>query len=149
MTHSIRSSNVSAPCRLDWRPSRCVIVAIGVIGLLGAFAIFGSEMPRLFAWPLALGAASHAAWLVLREWRRPRCELVWPMDAEPIIDGHVLQQAQLHWRGPLAFLRWRDDEGRLHHLAWWPDTLPPRARRELRLAAASCAGTRPRASMAP
>lgn len=122
---------------------------LGVIGLFGSIAIFGSEMPRLLAWPLAVGAAGHAAWLACRELRRPGCALVWPMDGEPMIDGHVLQQAQLHWRGPLAFLQWRDDQGRRHHLAWWPDTLSPRARRELRLAAASCASTRPRASMAP
>jgi toxin CptA len=126
-----------------------VIAALGVIGLLGALAIFGSEMPRLLAWPLAVGAVSRAAWLAQRESRRSRCELVWPMDAEPMIDGQVLQQAQLQWRGPLAFLHWRDDEGRQHRLAWWPDTLSQRARRELRLAAASCASTPPRASMAP
>lgn len=158
MTHSIRSSSTSAPCRpptealggrLDWRPSRWVIAALGAIGLLGALAIFGSDMPRLLAWPLALAAAGHAAWSARRESRRPHCQLVWPMDAEPMIDGQILQHAQLRWRGPLAFLRWRDDAGRRHHLAWWPDTLPPRARRELRLAAASCASTHPRASMAP
>jgi toxin CptA len=126
-----------------------VIVALGTIGLLGALAIFGSEMPRLLAWPLAVGTVGRGAWLAHRESQRSRCQLVWPMDAEPMIDGHVLQQAQLQWRGPLAFLRWRDDEGLLRYFAWWPDTLPARARRELRLAAASRSSTRPRASMAP
>jgi toxin CptA len=82
---------------------------LGMIGLFGGFAIFGSEMPRLLAWPLAVIAAGHAAWLARRESRRSRCELVWPMDAEPMIDGHVLEQVQLHLHGPLAFLHWRDD----------------------------------------
>jgi toxin CptA len=55
----------------------------------------------------------------------------------------------LQWRGPLAFLRWRDSDGRMHRLAWWPDVLPVAARRELRLAALDGAGAVPAASMAP
>jgi toxin CptA len=125
------------------------MVALCAIGLLGAIAVISSEMPRVLAWPLAMGGAFHAAWLAHRESRRPRCELVWPMEGDPILDGHVLRRARLDWRGPLAFLRWRDDQGRLRHLAWWPDTLSTQARRELRLAAASRVSTRPAASMAP
>ena len=40
----------------------------------------------------------------------------------------------LHWRGPLAFMRFRGSDGGIRHLGWWPDTLDARARRELRLA---------------
>jgi toxin CptA len=126
-----------------------VIVALVLIGLSGALAALGSGMPRVFAWPLAVGAASRGIWLALGRWGRSRCEVVWPPDAKPTIDGHVLQHAKLHWRGPLAFLDWRDDLGRRHHLAWWPDTLSPQARRELRLAAASHDSTPSRTSMAP
>jgi toxin CptA len=67
--------------------------------------------------------------------RRPR-SLSWPADGTlPVLDGQALADARLHWRGSLAFLRWRDADGRRQHLSWWPDTLPPAQRRELRLAA--------------
>ena len=126
-----------------------MIVGLTSLGVLAAFSVIASEMPRLFAWPLALMAASDAAWLVRRESMRPPHQLVWPIDGTPLLDALALQDAQLQWRGPFAFLRWRDGERHLRHLAWWPDTLPPRLRRELRLAAASCVGTRPAGSMAP
>ena len=149
MSHLIRLSNASAPCRLDWRPSRWMIVGLGLLGVLAALSLVASEMPRLFAWPFALMTVIYTAWQVWRECRRQTHQLVWPIDGAPLLDGLALQDAQLHWRGPLAFLRWHDGEGRRRHLAWWPDTLPSRSRRELRLAAASIAGTRRSASMAP
>ena len=149
MSHSIRSSNASAPCRLEWRPSRWLIVSLLALSALAAFSVVISEMPCPFAWPLTLMAAGYGSWLGNREARRPPHQLVWPIEGTPLLDGLALQDAQLQWRGPLAFLRWRDGEGQLQHLTWWPDTLPARSRRELRLAAASTAGTRPAASMAP
>jgi toxin CptA len=51
------------------------------------------------------------------------------------VDGARVEDFTVHWRGPLAFARWRDGQGGVHRLAWWPDTLPASARRELRLAA--------------
>jgi toxin CptA len=126
-----------------------MIAGLSSLGVLSAFSLAASEMPRPFAWPFALMAASYAACLVRRECRRQPHQLVWPFDGAPLLDGLALQDAQLQWRGPLAFLRWRDSEGRRQHLAWWPDKLPPRSRRELRLAAASSAGTRADTSMAP
>jgi toxin CptA len=126
-----------------------VIGALSALGALSAFSVISSEMLRSFAWPSALMAAGYGTWLARRESRRPTHQLVWPIDGTPLLDGLALQDAQVQWRGPLAFLRWRDGKGHPQHLAWWPDTLPPRSRRELRLAAASSAGTRPAASMAP
>jgi toxin CptA len=41
---------------------------------------------------------------------------------------------RVRWRGPLAFLRWRDPDGRARRLVFWPDTLPAAARGELKLA---------------
>ena len=48
----------------------------------------------------------------------------------------LIAMASLHvrWRGPLAFLRRRDPDGRVQRLVFWPDTLPVAARRELKLA---------------
>jgi len=126
-----------------------VIGALCALGALAAFSVLTSEMPRPFAWPLALIAAGYGAWLAHRESHRTPHQLVWPIDGTPLLDGLTLQDAQVQWRGPLAFVRWRDGAGHLQHLTWWPDTLPARSRRELRLAAASSAGTRPAASMAP
>ena len=125
------------------------MVALLALGAFAAFSVVLSEMPRPFAWPLALMAAGYGAGLARRESHRPPHQAVWPIDGSPLLDGLALQDAQLQWRGPLAFLRWRDCEGHLQHLAWWPDTLPPPSRRELRLAAASSVGTRSAASMAP
>ena len=46
----------------------------------------------------------------------------------------ALSAVNVRWRGPLATLEGRDPAGKLRRLAWWPDTLPPPARRALRLA---------------
>jgi toxin CptA len=109
-----------------------------------------SEMPRTAAWPLAVAILIYGGGLARREWRRPRRELVFPHgDAPVLVDGRPARDVALQWRGPLAFLRWRDEHGRLHRLAWWPDTLPPARRRELRLAAAAREAAPGRASMAP
>jgi toxin CptA len=50
-----------------------------------------------------------------------------------MLDATPLVEAVLSWRGPLAFLRWRDEAGRRGRLSWWPDTLPPAQRRVLKL----------------
>ncbi|MFL6593328.1 MAG: hypothetical protein ACJ8GK_11565 [Luteimonas sp.] len=75
--------------------------------------------------------------------------LVWPIGGAPILDDMTLYEPHLHWRGPMAFLRWRGADGGRHRLAWWPDTLPPAGRRELRLAAAEAVAASQAASMAP
>jgi toxin CptA len=106
-------------------------------------------MPRWFAVPLALLSALRGPWLAHRSLRASAHSVAWPMGGDPTLDGTPVEGAQLHWRGPLAFLRYRDAAGRDHRLAWWPDTLPGRQRRELRLAAASAPTPATIASMAP
>jgi toxin CptA len=127
-----------------------VIGAQLLLALLAPCAVLGSEMPRMAAWPLATVACAYGLWLARREARKPARQLLWPAaDAPVVLDGEPLQQAELHWRGPLAFLRWRGHGGRGGRLGWWPDTLPPAQRRELRLAARARAAAQPAASMAP
>jgi toxin CptA len=76
--------------------------------------------------------------------------LLWPANDMPLtLDGEPLQRAELQWRGPLAFLRWRASDGRVGHLGWWPDTLPTVQRRELRLAVERRPAALQAASMAP
>lgn len=65
------------------------------------------------------------------------------------VDGIPVQGLVLQWRGPLAFLGWRDADGRMQRLSWWPDTLPADLRRELRLAAPAGVASRRSRSMAP
>ena len=150
MPHSIRSSSTSAPCRLEWRPSRWVIGALIALGLLAACSLLASEMPRAMAWPLAVVAAGYGGWLARREHCRPPRQLLWPAIAMPVmLDGEPLEHVQLQWRGPLAFLRWRASHGRGGNLDWWPDTLPAVQRRELRLAVERRPDALQAASMAP
>ncbi|MCD9028592.1 hypothetical protein LDO26_10280 [Luteimonas sp. BDR2-5] len=150
MPTSTRSSSPSAHCRLEWRPSRLAGAALSLLTLAAVASIFASEMPRPVAWPLAAVVVLHGLHLLRRELRRPPRVLVADGAAGRWhLDGAALDDAQLRWRGPLARLAWRDAAGRRHALLWWPDTLPPARRRELRLAA-SAFPTPPRpGTMAP
>ncbi|MGY1529574.1 hypothetical protein [Luteimonas sp. A649] len=127
-------SNASAPCRIEWRPSRCLTAALLLLALLTPVAVLASELPRAVAWPLAAAALLHGLYLARREGRRARRSLLFTADGRLLVDDVEASGVQLGWRGPLAFLTWHDPDGRRHRLAWWPDTLPSRWRRELRLA---------------
>jgi toxin CptA len=135
MPTSTAWSSTSAICQLDWRPSRALTAGLHVLGLLAGLSTLASEMPRALAWAMAMLAMAYAGWLARRYRRLAPRRLAWLAGRPPELDGTALQQATLEWRGPLAFLRWRDAEDRARRLAWWPDTLPRAARRELRLVA--------------
>lgn len=150
MTHSHRLSSASVSCRLEWRPSRWVIGALLALGLLAALAVLASGMPRPVAWPLVVSTLAYACWRARRESKLPGHALFLPGNELPaMLDGLPIEQARLQWRGPLAFLLWRDRQGRPQRLSWWPDTLPAASRRELRLAAGSLEAARDRRRMAP
>lgn len=135
MSNSFRCSSPSATCRIEWRPSRWLLATLALIALLAAFSILESEMPRLAVWPLALLALGYGVWTVRREAKRPVREFVFPGNASPVLlDGQPVEDVVVHWRGPLAFIRWKGSVGRAGRLSFWPDTLPPARRRELRLA---------------
>lgn len=144
------SSFTSAPFRLEWRPSRWLIGSLSLLSVAAPLAILASAMPPLFAVPAAVVALAYGAGLIRREARRPCCEFVFGDACAPVrLDGRPLHALQVSWRGPLAFLRWRDASGRWQRLAWWPDTLPASARRELRLVAEVRELSRPPPGMAP
>jgi toxin CptA len=134
MTHSFRSSNASANCRIEWRPSRWLLAALALIAMLAVVAILASEMPRALAWPLCAVAVVGGAWTLRREAQRKPRELVFAGDGLLRIDDEPVTSVQVHWRGPLAFVQWKRGDGRVERLSFWPDTLLPAQRRELRLA---------------
>ena len=81
-----------------------------------------SEMPRMAAWPLACVAAIAGLRAALREARKPMRHFEVPAgQGRALLDGTPLAEAVLSWRGPLAFLRWRESEReterRLFHAA--------------------------------
>ena len=148
MPNSPSSSNASAACRLEWRPSRWLALALCAIGVLAALSVLSSGMPVTFAVPLALTAAGQGVRLARREARRPSHLLTIAPDGRAALDGIDISDLRLHWRGPWAFLHFRGADGRSRRLAWWTDTLAPRDRRELRLAVPVQPAAQSRPSMA-
>jgi len=161
MPNSTRSSAASArslppdrnafhgTARIDWRPSRWLGAAIALLGVSASCALLASDLPARIAWPAAVCAWAYGAWLLWREHSRSPRTFVFRAGATPLVDAEAAADFRLHWRGPLAFARWRDGRGRWQHCAWWPDMLPAPRRRELRLAAPVSRDAVRGASMAP
>lgn len=121
-----------------------------MLGVLAAIAVIASELPWMVAVALACVALAHGEWLARRESRCVVSEIVIPpSEAAATIDGSPMQDLHVQWRGPLAFLHWRDEEGRRRYLQGWPDNLPLAGRRELRLAMAARAPAHSPRSVAP
>jgi len=110
------------------------MLALVVLGMLAALGVMASGMPMSFAIPLALLAAGEGIRLARREGRRPERELVIAGDGRATLNGAGIDEVRVHWRGPWAFAQFRDAGGRRMRLAWWPERLAARDRRELRLA---------------
>ena len=151
MPNSPTSSPGSAPCRLEWRPSRWLLALLALISGLAPAAVLGSDLPGAWAWPLAAAAACRGFWLLRREAARPHRRLVLAGHAggADSLDGEHLHDCRVRWRGPLAFVHAVQADGRHARLVWWPDTLPAPLRRELRLAVAARAASRGDRAMAP
>jgi len=141
-------STASAPCRLEWQSSRILAGALLTLGVLAAAAVLACELPWLLSLPIAAVAVLYGAWLARRELRRATLEMVIP-SGTATIDGVPVSDLQVHWRGSLAFLRWRDAAGRRQRRQCCPDNLGPAARRELRLAMAARAPAHSPRSVAP
>ncbi|MFD0738330.1 hypothetical protein ACFQZQ_03395 [Lysobacter koreensis] len=138
MAKSRNWSNTSAPCRLEWPSSRWLAACLGLLGLGAALAVIASEMPFPASLPLAFAALVQGLGLARRELRRcVHCLIIGPGEGVPTLDGEPMTDLELQWRGPLAFLCWRDAAGHRRHLTGWPDILDAGARRELRLAMAA------------
>jgi toxin CptA len=123
-------------------------------GLLSSLAIISLWLSELAGWLALAGSILVAGWGLARI-RAERCseafEVVIPWDAvrPVVVAGAAVEAFELEWRGPLALLRWKvPGQGRDARL-WWPDLLPPPARRELRLAASARAISSNASQMAP
>jgi toxin CptA len=145
------SSAGSAPCRLEWRPSRWLLAALLVLSLLAPLSVLGSGLPRALAWPAALAAAGYGLRLAWKQAASAPRQLVLAVGGggSDLLDGRPLHACHVGWRGPLAFVHAIDRDGRSHRLAWWPDTLPAPLRRELRLAVAARPASRRARPVAP
>lgn len=150
MSKSRPWSTASAPCRLEWGASRSFAITLLALGGLAAVAVVASELAWWVSYPLAVVALLRAGVLAARELRRPVRSMVIPgQEGAATLDGEPLDGLVLQWRGPLAFLGWRDAEGRQCYLQGWPDNLDAAMRRELRLAMAGRIPARRSRSMAP
>ena len=146
MPRSPPSSPRSASCRLDWRPSRWPLVALLLLAVAAPGAVLASAIPEVPRRPLAGLVGLWALVLARREQRVPSCTLEWRGGDAPArlrtsgtggrgTIATTLHAVQVEFRGPLVRLLGRDDAGHTRRLVWWPDTLPPAARRRLVLAA--------------
>lgn len=125
------------------------MAALLCLALAAPAAVMASEMPRPLAWVLAPAALLHGLRLARREAARPRHSLLFTANGRLLVEGTAVSGIELQWRGPLAFLSWRDAGGARRRLVWWPDTLPSRWRRELRLAVSRLPAAPERPSVAP
>jgi toxin CptA len=135
----MRSSDASPTCRIEWRPSRWRRATVVAMGVLAAGALFLSALPVAAAAAAAVLCVGRALQVAGREGRQAPGTLTWRGgDADAVFATDrgetTLAAVNVRWRGPLATLDARDPTGKLRRLAWWPDTLPPAARRALRLA---------------
>lgn len=149
MPNSPHSSSASVGCRFEWRPSAIACGALIALGLVAGLSVLASGVARGLAWPAALLAPAWGIWLARCEWMRDPIHLHWRADGLLFVGGIRAQRATLQWRGPMAFLAWEASDGRRRRLVWWPDTLSPGKRRELRLAAAAADASRAQGPMAP
>ena len=132
-------SSESSSCRIDWRPSRLLCVALAGLGGLGAISIALADLPLAARLPLAAFALLHGLQLARREWQRPRCRFELH-DGEPALmreagaRPQALAAPRLSLRGALlATIAWRAPDGSRQSRTWCADTLPVAARRQLRL----------------
>jgi toxin CptA len=115
-----------------------------------ALSLLASELPRVLAWPVVALVVIGGLRQRACEAGRPCRDVVVDADAPRILlDGDTLDDPRVRWRGPIASLDWRATDGRRKRLLWWPDTLPPAKRRELRLAASGFANPPRSGTMAP
>ena len=145
------SSRSSAVCRLEWRPSWWSLGACMLLTALAIVSLWLAALPEWLALLASLAIAVACGRRLQAEWWAAEFELVIPWDPDrPVcVAGVAVDAFEVHWRGPLALLRWHPPNGVRQARLWWPDLLPPTARRELRLAASARVVPSDRRQVAP
>ncbi|TCK47882.1 toxin CptA [Xanthomonas vasicola] len=118
--------------------------------MLALYAVWRSGVPLWLAVVLSAYALLAGGKALRQLLRPPVRQLLVPWTETPAsIDGVQIEGLQVRWRGPLAVVWWTWADGRCERLHFWPDTLPPPQRRELRLAAQAHAISSRRPLVAP
>ena len=135
----MNSSDASSPCRLEWRRSRWLLVALCVLAVAATNALWLSALPLIACGIGSALAIVFVGWLLHREAHRPDCVLSWPGGDAPWqveCDGRneSLRHVCASFRGGLVVLTLADAGNKRRRYVWWPDTLDARGRRALRLA---------------
>lgn len=138
----------SAAITIHWRPSRLLAFALVLLGVTGGLGLLASDLQPPWSWLTAPVAVVEGLRLARGHLRRAPRSLVRAGDTLTL-DNQPLRAPALDDRGPVVVLRARLEGGAAARLAWFPDTLPPGLRRELRLAVAAAAPRTADGAMAP
>lgn len=135
-------SSESLNCRIEWRPSRLLCLALVFLGAMASVSLWLSALPFFAKLPSALLASGYGAWLARRERDREVFSLCFSADGSGSMMAFAnrtqrLSKTKVMVRGPLARVSGVAEDGRTWRLLWWPDTLPAPARRALRLASSN------------
>lgn len=144
-------SSTSGSCRPEvfrWRPSRQQGCTTALLAAAAVAALLLSGLPPATAIPAAIALLARAIAVLRRE--ACRDAVLVELSADTVsVDGAEVASLSVAWRGPLAFMRWREPSGRTRRLVWWPDVLSTEARRRLRLATGRESSSPLVASVAP
>lgn len=133
-------SRSSSSFLIDWRPSRFLAVARGLLALMAVLCLGLSALPLVWAAPAALLVLASSAWRIRRDHRAAPASLriaddgAWVVLLQPQTRPLLLHNAEIGVRGPLAWVRARDPAGRIRAWMWWPDPSDSEGMRKLRLA---------------
>ncbi len=158
----MNSSNASLHCRLEWRPSRWLLVGMAVLALLAIASLWLSALPAPACIAGSAAIVVYALYRMRHEMRREPAVIAWAGGDAPVmvetgmpeadvvqpgvVQREVAEQgarsnefrfAALNFRAGLVVMSLTDQRGRRSRWVWWPDTLDARGRRALRLAAST------------
>ena len=91
MSISRRLSNASATFRHEWRPSRWLVMALALLGVLGACSVLASGLPRGAAWLVAITALLDGARAARREGMRRCVRVTWGADGGLFVGAEPVQ----------------------------------------------------------
>ena len=135
----MNSSDGYSPCRLEWRRSRWLPVALCVLAVAAIAALLLSSLQPIGCAIGSMLVLAYVGWLLHREARRPDCELNWAGGNalwQVAYDGctESLRHVGATYRGGLVVLTLADAKSQRRRYIWWSDTLDAHGRRALRLA---------------